>query len=159
MPYYSPLPENKGVCFDVCGDKILLYLDFKHMELSVVYPKTTAESGLETYGYPVDYTVSCDYELVGYLVDAAGGINLKHQNEALRYTGVQVTEMLKFTGVSKETKKDIAKEIIKGFGDVGFTKEDLLYIIENSDTNLKFNDSFAWVEYVKELCKSARYVN
>lgn len=159
VPYYTAMPDNKGVCFEVCNDKILLYFDFKQSELSVIYPTESEESDLVTYGYPVDYTVSCDYEMIGYFVDAVGGIELKTGNETLRYTGVQITEMLKFTGVSEETKHSIAKEIIAGFGEMGFTKENLLHIIEESDTNLKFNDSFSWVEYIKELCKSPRFVN
>ena len=86
---------------------------------------------------------------MGYLTDIAGGIEL----EGERYTGVQITDMLEYSVVTKDTKKQITEEIIMGIAENGFTKEDMLYIIENADTNLKFASAYTWMDYIGELCK------
>ena len=35
----------------------------------------------------------------------------------------------------------------------GFNKDDMLYITENADTNLKFASAYTWTQYIGELCE------
>ena len=135
----------------VCQDKILLNLNFKEEIINIIFLETEAEN----YGYTVDYDVICNYEMVGYLVDVAGGIEL----DGLRYTGVQITEMLEYKPQEISSKKTITAKILQGISAVGFTKENLLYIIENSETNLEFIRCFDWVNWIPKLCRFPRFVN
>ena len=151
IPYYTQIPENKTVLLTVCQDKILIYLNFKEELINIIFLENDAES----YGYTVDYNLSCDYEMVGYLVDIAGGIEIDN----LRYTGVQIIEMLEYNEQGIGTKQLITQNIIEGIANRGFTKENLLYIIENSETDLGFAESFDWVDFIPKLCRLVRFVN
>ena len=135
----------------VCQDEILFNLNFNEEIINIIFLETEAEN----YGYTVDYEIICNYEMIGYLVDVAGGIEL----DGLRYTGVQITEMLEYNPQDITSKKLITQNIIKGISNNGFAKENLLYIIDNSETNLKFNECFDWVEWIPKLCRFPRFVN
>ena len=151
VPYYTQTPENSTLLFKICQDEILINLDFSNEILNIVF----VENPINSYGYSVDYTLSCDYEMVGYFVDIAGGIEF----ENLRYTGVQITEKLEYSYTDSNFKRKVLKGILAGIETHGFTKENLLYIIENSETDLKFNQCFDWVEWIVKLCRLPRFVN
>ena len=88
-------------------------------------------------------------------MDAVGGIEL----EDMRYTGVQITEMLEYSNVRYETKRILTDKIITGIANKGFTKEDMLYITENADTNLKFASAYLWIDYIAEICRFPQFAN
>ena len=149
VQYYETLPQDSTVLFNICDDNILVNLCFSDKTLKVVSAEDFDENQNTVYGYNIDYYINCNYKIVGYLTDIAGGVEL----EGERYTGVQITEMLEYSGVTKETKKLITEKIIQGISENGFNKDDMLYITENADTNLKFASAYIWIDYIKELCK------
>ncbi len=149
VPYYS-VPQDTTVLFKICEDEILLNLEFENEMVDVIFGEDYYD-----YGYDVDYTIESDYELVGYLVDLVGGIEI----EIRRQTGEQIIEKLKYSEVKYLEKKEITERIIEGIKNAVFTKENLLYIIENSKTDLKFNMCFDWIEYIPKICKFPRYIN
>ena len=149
VQYYETLPQDTTVLFNFCDDNILVNLCFSDKTLKVVSAEDFDENQNTVYGYNIDYYINCNYKIVGYLTDIAGGVEL----EGKRYTGVQITEMLEYSGVTKETKKLITEKIIQGISENGFNKDDMLYITENADTNLKFASAYIWIDYIKELCK------
>ncbi len=151
VPYYVQVPENKTVLITVCQEKILLNLNFQEEIINIIFLETKAEN----HGYTVDYEIICNYEMIGYLVDVAGGIEL----DGLRYTGVQITELLEYKPQDITSKKLITQKIIQGISASGFTKENLLYIIENSETNLEFIHCFDWADWIPKLCRFPRFVN
>lgn len=150
VPYYS-VPNDATLLFNICEDSVLVNLKFKEEKVNVAF----LENSSEYYGYTIDYTVNCDYDFVGYLVDIVGGIEI----DGYRQTGIQVIELLEFTQAKNSQKQSIAKSVVKGIASSGFTKENLLYIIENSDSNLKFNDCYFWTEHISKLCKFPCYIN
>ncbi len=150
VPYFAVLPENTTLRFKICGDSILVHLGFDENNIKIIFAETD-----NTYGYTVDYNLNCDYKIIGYLVDAVGGIELGSE----RFTGVQIIELFEFSNPSKEIKKEITEKIVKGVGDRGFSKEDMLYIIENADTNLKFASAYLWVDFISELCLSPVFID
>lgn len=150
VPYYS-VPDDATVLFNFCEDSILVNLKFKEEKVNIAF----LENSSEYYGYSIDYTVNCDYNCVGYLVDIVGGIEI----DGYRRTGIQVTEMLEFTEVKNSQKQSIAKSVINGIASSSFTKENLLYIIENCDSDLKFNECYFWTEHIPKLCKFPCYIN
>lgn len=157
VPYYSAVPESAGVLLEICGSRTLYYLDFEQKILTVIRSDTEPE-GEEIFGYSIDYTVSGDYSLVSGIVDLLGGIDLELDGSALSLTGVQVKELLDTTADSDALKKSIAEKIILKSSENGFKKEDFLYIIENSETDLTVPVCYYWSDYMKELCANARYI-
>lgn len=149
VPYYETLPQDTTVLLKICDDNILVNLCFSDKTIKVVLAEDFAHEQSTVYGYKIDYYLNSDFKTVGYLTDIAGGIEL----EGERYTGVQITDMFEYSVVTKDTKKQITEEIIMGIAENGFTKEDMLYIIENADTNLKFAASYTWTQYIDELCE------
>ena len=149
VQYYETLPQDTTVLFNICDDNILVNLCFSDKTLKVVSAEDFDENQNTVYGYNIDYYINCNYKTVGYLTDIAGGVEL----EGKRYTGVQITEMLEYSGVTKETKKLITEKIIQGISENGFNKDDMLYITENADTNLKFASAYTWTQYIGELCE------
>ena len=158
VPYYS-IPENKGLLFDICGELTLIYLDFNYKNTSIAHPKINDDGTINTFGFPVDFTIEADYSLVGLIVDVVGGIDLSIDGSTFRYTGVQITDMLIFTPLADEVKYQIITEIFKGISQNGFNKEDFLLLIENSKTNLTVPDCYYWCDYAINLSSSVRIIN
>ena len=157
VPYYLAYPESKGVLFEFLGDKAFFYFDFEGQSLSVIYPDEEYEK--EIYGYPIDFMVSADYSLLEYIIDAVGGITLKRGEESLNLTGVQVSDILETSPERDELCREITEQIVFGISKQGFNRESVLYIVENSETNLTVPDCYYWSEYLKEVCSLPRFVN
>jgi len=156
---YSSVPENTGVLFDIAGSAALFYLDFEGETVSIIYGDNALEYDTEIYGYPIDYTVNADYSLITHIVDSIGGIDLLISGEQLTLTGVQVTELLTTTTESQELSRNITEKIIERISQNGFLRQDLLYIIENSETNLTVPDCYYWSDNLQRLCKNSRVIN
>lgn len=150
VPYYS-VPSDVTLLLNICEDKILVNLKFEEEKINIAF----VEGEEYDYGYTIDYTLNCNYELVGFLVDISGGIEI----DGLRQTGIQITEMLQQTMVKDSQKREITEAIVNGIADSNFTKEDLLFIIENSENDLKFNECYFWTGYISKLCKFPCYIN
>ena len=158
VPYYQALPSNAGVLF-VFGEKsILCYLDFEQKIMNVVSAENYNIENGKIAGYPIDFTVEADYNLIGGIVDILGGINLETEDGVFSFTGVQVKEMLETMPLYQESNEKIAEKIFYEISRIGFKREDFLYIIENSKTNLSVPDCYYWAEYMKELCYNVRFI-
>ncbi len=159
VPYYSQQIEPCGVMFDFLGDRTYFYLDFEAEDLSIIYVGENDIENDEIYGYPIDFTVSADYSLLSYIVDAVGGINLQINEETLSFTGVQIAEIMETTAQRSELIRNITEQIILLISKQGFDREHILYIIENSETDLTVPDCYYWSEYIKEVCILPRIIN
>ena len=157
VPYYSPKPDNSAVLFDISGDLVLFYLNFQDESMNIVFP-TVQVGQLNTYGFNVDETVKTDYRLVSYFTDLVGGIDLEIDGQSFRYTGVQTAELLEYSADST-IKREILEKIVAGIADVGFFKEDMLYIAEKCECSFSFSDVYYWTEYIQKLCKFKRFIN
>lgn len=154
VPYYQ-LPENKGILLDIDGSKTLFYMNFEKNNLSVIYPDMEEE----IYDYEIDYKIKSDYKIVEEIIDILGGIDLKISEETYNYTGAQVVDLISKTEDIEPLKKTVTEKVIEKIGERGMTLEEFVYIIENSETNLTIPDCYTWPEYIKEICKNARFIN
>lgn len=155
---YTQKPDNVSITFVLPeGDGLLLYLDFENTQIRVLNV-SNLNGNSEYYGYTVDYTVELDYELVSNLIDRVGGVNLKIGDEQLRYTGVQVKQLLEY-GYADDLKPTVIKEIFAQIGKNGFSNDDLVYILENSENNLSIIDCIYWYDYIDDMCKNINFVN
>lgn len=159
VPYYTSIPENAGVMLDICGDRLLIFMDFEKSTMSMIFDESDVSAGEELFGYSVDYIIKGDYDLLAGIVDKVSGVELEIGEEKLRYTGVQITDLLSRTAQRQDLNREITSQIIKKIKENGFQKEDFLYIIENSDTNLTLPDCYQWCDYIKGLCKNAKFIN
>lgn len=155
---YERLPENCGIAFVLpTGSALLAYLDFEDSSIKLL---DLAEFQVQTeyFGYTADYTVQVSYELIGGIIDRIGGISIGHGGEALRYTGVQVVDLIA-DGSAQDIKKQIILQIFNGISKNNFSKDDFVYIIENSKSNLSIIDCIYWLDYIEDMCNRISFVN
>ena len=158
VPYSFSAPESKGIMLDICGSLTFLYLDFEDEMLTVIIPPETEYDG-EIFGYPIDFTVMTDYSFVSQLIDCADGIELDINGETLRYTGVQIADILSRTVDTSEIKRQIITALLKKIGESGIDGEFFGFLVENTDTDITVPDCYYWEKYVAKLCKNGGIIN
>ena len=158
VPYSFSAPENKGVMLDICDNLTFLYLDFGEERLKVIIPPEAEYDG-EIYGYPIDFTVKTDYRFVSKLIDCADGIELDISGETLRYTGVQVADVLSRTVDTAELKRKIIITLLKKIGENGLDGELFNYLVGDTDTDITVPDCYYWERYITKLCKNGVIIN
>lgn len=148
---YTQKKENRGVMFSFYdGTRCLFYLDFQNSRITAVLAENYEQYADNYAGYHVHFTVEADLHLVEGLIDRAGGVELESGGQVLRFTGVQVTELLS-VGVSMGQRREIVIGVLDGFTHTGFTATDLVYIIENSKTDLTVPDCYGWHEDLPQM--------
>lgn len=158
VPYSFSAPENKGVMLNICGSLTFLYLDFDEERLKVIIPPEAEYEG-EIFGYPIDFTVKTDYSFVSQLVDCADGIELNMNGETLRYTGVQIADILSRTVDTSKLKREIITTLFKKIGENGIDGEFFSFLVENTDTEITVPDCYYWEKYIAKLCKNGGIIN
>lgn len=160
IPYSSSNVQNAGILLDICDSKTFIYLDFEGNDLLVIFPDESVDDMQNNlYGYSVNYKIKGDYLLVADIVDLLDGIEMTQNEETLRFTGIQISDMLARSEKNSELKKQVISEIFKKIGERGFEKSGFVYIIENSQTNLTVPDCYFWSDYISGVCKNARFIN
>ena len=156
---YSYTPENCGIAFVYPGNSATLtYLDFEKESIWILDIDDFDATRPEYYGYTADYVVNVSYELIEGIIDRAGGVELEHQNETLRYTGVQVIDFIA-SGQIENLKREIILQIFKKASNNDFSTDDLVYIIENSESTLSLIDCIDWIDYIKPMSNRVQFVN
>ncbi len=158
VPYSFSAPENRGMMLDICGGLTFLYFDFEDERLTVIIPPEQ-EYTEEIFGYPIDFTVTADYRLLSAVIDYADGIELSSDGAMLRYTGVQVADILSRTVDAADLKREIITALMKKIGENGIDGEVFQYIVENTETNLTVPDCYYWDRFIGRLCKNGGIIN
>ena len=158
VPYEQKL-ENAGIVFLLPdGSAVLAYLDFENDCINVINIDRYDSGNALYYGYTADFTVETDYKLIGGIIDRIGGVNIEIDGEILRYTGVQVIDL-----ISQNSNDNIKNQIIIGIFEQisknNFSKDDLLYIIENSNSSLTVIDCVYWLDHIGQICRTINFVN
>ena len=151
VPYYKQIPQNSGLLFEIPEDKTYFYLDFENQNILVAF------SG-ENFEYPVDFKVNTDLDFVADFVDSIGGIELVLENKTLRYTGVQVEDLI-IADKDLSLKPQIIKAIFDKISNVGMTKEMFSEIIERCETNLTVPVFYGWLDYIKEVSANVIFID
>lgn len=159
VPYLAALPENAGLLFSFPDDSAaLFYLDFTAKRLTVVPIDDRVTASTSYYGYPVTYTVKAGYPLITGIIDRVGGIELDLGEGILRYTGVQVTALLSVDADAAAMRCAVLQAVISKISVSGLTRQDFVYIIGNSETDLTVPDCYPWPEHLPALCKNANFL-
>lgn len=154
IPYYDEILENTTLLFTINETKTLFNLDFQKEELNILF--CDREEGYYIKGYAVDFYVEADYDLICGIIDNLGGIEIEINNEKLNYTGTQIIDLLKIENLI--SREDLIKKIVEKIANNGFYREDFIYIIENSETNITIPDCYDWEIYIKNLCKNENFI-
>ena len=156
---YEKLPDNAGIAFLLPDSSTLLaYLDFENNCINVLNIENYDSSNNLYYGYTVDFTVETDYQFIAGLVDRVGGVNIETNGETLRYTGIQLIDLIS-TGCDSDIKSQIISQIFEQISKNDFSKDDFVYIIENSKSNLSVVDCIYWLDYIGEMSGRINFVN
>lgn len=159
VQYYSEAPENVGIMFELRGHKTYCFLDFYYKKLNVIFDAESFSTDDNIMGYPIDYSLKLDDELFAQIIDLVGGVELQTEEGILRYTGVQIVDMMNYSTDFKRYEREIIRKIFEKIGENGFSKQDFLYIIEKGDTAITVPICYYWTDYIKELCGSLNEVN
>ena len=151
VPYYKQIPQNSGLLFETPEDKTYFYLDFENQNILV-------DLSGESFEYPVDFKVNTDLDFVADFVDSIEGIELVLGNKTLRYTGVQVEDLI-IADKDLSLKPQIIKAIFDKISNVGMTKEMFSEIIERCETNLTVPVFYGWLDYIKEVSANVIFID
>ena len=154
------MPDNCGVLTEFPDETgCVIYFDFANSSITALFCDDVNEIGKEYKGYSVDYNLKADYPLLSGIIDRSGGINLDIKDGLLRYTGIQITDILSTIGDPTNIRSIIAKAIFKSISENGITTDDMVYIIENSETDLSVPICLSWPEYLKDMCRNSTVIN
>ena len=156
---YEYVPNNAGIGFLLPdGSAVLVYLNFENSCINVVKVENYDKNNDVYYGYTVDYTVEVTTELLSGIVDRVGGVNLQVGEETLRYTGVQVVQLV-LENQDSNIKSQIISELFRQISKNGFTRENFVYIIQNAKTDLSLLDCIYWLDYIDEIRNDIKFMN
>ncbi len=156
---YERLPENKGIAIVFSdGSAHLIQLDFDTMCIRLVDISEFAGQHADYNGYFADFTVKIDYNLVEGIIDRVGGIDLEYGGAIWHCTGTQVVEYISYND-NNELRRQIILKIFEQISKNDFSKDDFVYIIENSTTDLSLPDCIFWIDYIKQMSSRTDFIN
>ncbi len=156
---YEHIPDNAGIGFLLPdGSALLTYLNFKEKCINVINVEQYDKSNNMYFGYTMDYTVQVNHTLIAGLVDRVGGVAIRANGEMLRYTGVQVVDAIS-NSKDNDIKEQIITEIFRRISENGFSKEDFVYIIQNSKTDLSLLNCIYWINDINKICDNIVFID
>ena len=160
VPYTQSSPDDCGVLVafpDKSG--CLIYFDFTNSSITALFCNDVDTVQKQYKGYSVDYNLEADYNLLSGIIDRCGGIDLDITESVLRYTGFQITDILSTKVDTSTIRVLIAKAVFKAISENGIDSELLVYVIENSNTDLTVPVCLNWHEYLKDMCGNVTVIN
>lgn len=159
IPYEKAVPEDTGLLIKFeSGSAVMVFLDFSYERILAAVIDDYTDGAELRLGYDIQYTFDANNTFLEGVVDRLGGIDLDIENAPMRYTGVQVNDL-----VSKnddgELKRQILSAIFAKISKVGFSTDDFVYMIENSDTALTVPDCIYWAEHIGNMCLRYMIIN
>lgn len=158
IPYSFSVPDNKGVLFDIAGNRAFVYLDFANEKLSVIIPQT-GDFDPTDYGYSEDFKISGDMSVLAEIIDCSGGIILTDNGGETRYTGVQISDIMSRSTEGEKMLRTVIPAIMRSVAENGIEDGVFNYIIDNADTDLTVPDCYMWRNYISKLCENGGIIN
>lgn len=159
VPYYEEQPpDNAGLLFRFKENSSVFFnLDFYEEKVSVIFfdTKITKQTVLD-YGYTVTTTFDTDYIFLAEFIDRFGGIEVQNGEILQRCTGVQITQMLENETLEKHA---VITALLSKISFSGFTKNDLTFIIKNTQTQLSFPEGYPLIAPLSNVCRTINFVN
>ena len=160
VPYNQSTPDDCGVLVAFPDESgCLIYFDFTKSSITALFCDDVDSVQNQYKGYSVNYNLEADYDLLSGIIDRCGGIDLDITEDVLRYTGLQITDILSTKVDTNTIRALIAKAVFKAISENGIDSELLVYVIENSNTDLTVPVCLNWHEYLKDMCQNATVIN
>lgn len=160
VPYTQSTPDDCGVLVAFPDESgCLIYFDFTKSSITALFCDDVDSVQNQYKGYSVNYNLEADYDLLSGIIDRCGGIDLDITEDVLRYTGLQITDILSTKVDTNTIRALIAKAVFRAIGENGIDSELLVYVIENSNTDLTVPVCLNWHEYLKDMCQNATVIN
>lgn len=157
----SGKPKNRGflVKFENGGSEYF-YLDFINDRISVIMLSGDAtDKAVAKYGYTVYRTIYADYDFLASFIDSYDSVIINNEyGEAYRYTGVQATQLLR-SSTDIDVKKKLIVSLFGNIKEKGFRGENLVDIINGTNTDLNYPDGYPFVEYLAEISGQVYFIN
>ena len=144
---YSSAPEDTAILFGVNNRYIYFHLGFSQNILTVI-PDYTEDL---LFSEKDIFYMNADENTVAGIIDRLGGIELAVDGGTFRYTGIQVTQLLYGSKQTEEIRHKILISVIEKIGKEGLERQDLVYLIEKTDTDLTVPDCFYWSDSIGAL--------
>ena len=160
--YEPPIdyPEDTTVMFTFeDGFSLCLKLEFKKGFISALILENATEKAFEGFGFYTNEKVNFSYKSLMDFIDTIDGINLDIFGEEMRYTGVQVCNIIAVNKGHIETKVKILKAIFNKIHKIGFSSDALYCIMNNTDNTLSVPDCYGWTDYLGDMCNRYNIVN
>ncbi len=162
IPYYnSEAPEEYGllVNFDL-GSSVFFGFDLNAEKTSVILlPNAATVNDVMAFGYEVNDVSNASYDFLAKLIDRFGGIELNSLTDGrLKYTGVQITEMLSQTN-DAEFRCRVIERLFENIKQQGINSDDMLFLIENTETTLNYPNSYYLPETVEKAINNIIFIN
>lgn len=145
---YSSAPSNSAVIVSFKEKTILFMLDFSHNKLLALTQADEHEYYLEKEPF---YMALDEYTLSRF-IDRIGGIELMQDGIKTRLTGIQTVKLL---NNNSQNETEILSCVLDAVSETGLSIQDLVFLIENSDTDLTVPDCFDWPERLKGLFQNS----
>lgn len=159
--YTPPPPQNTALMFLWAeGGGEIFYLDFADKKITAtILPKNCDENAALVYGYHEFEAVKADFLLVSSVIDRLGGIEIETNGEKLRFTGMQVTSYVLSDFDDFSLKRQVILSLFEKIASKGFSNDDFMFIINNSNTTLSFPDCYGWETKIAEMAKNLTIIN
>ncbi len=160
--YEPPIdyPKDTTVLFNLeDGFSLCLKLEFEKGFISALILENANQKAFEGFGFYATETVDLSYKSLMDFIDTIDGINLDIFGEEMRYTGVQVCNIIAVNKDHIETKIKILKAIFNKIYKIGFSSDALYCIMNNTNNTLSVPDCYGWTDYLGEMCNRYNIVN
>lgn len=141
------------------GYSICMKLQFKNRFIDAIIIEGNEKTACESYGFYPTETINCSYSFIMDFIDTIDGITLDIFGEDMRYTGVQVCNILAVNNSHTETKTKILKAVFNKIYKIGFSSEALSCIMNETDNTLSVPDCYGWTLFLGEMCNCYNIVN
>lgn len=153
-------PSNTTIMFTFeDGYSLCVKFEFEKSFISALFLENANQKAFENFGFFATETVNFSYKSLMDFIDTIDGINLDIFGEEMRYTGVQVCNIIAVNNDHIETKTKILKAVFNKIYKIGFSSDALYCIMNNTDNTLSVPDCYGWTEYLGEMCNRYNIVN
>ena len=141
------------------GFSLCVSLKFKEGFISALFLENAGKKAFENFGFYPSETIHFSYASLMDFIDTIDGITLDIFGEEMRYTGVQVCNIIAVNKDHVETKVKILKAVFNKIYKIGFSSDALYSIMNNTENTLSVPDCYGWTDYLGDLCNRYNIVN
>lgn len=151
--------ESAGFLFKFPFGSVFLNFNFSDSNTGVLFmTPEDSDKKTEECGYTVFKQIFADYDFLANFIDRYGGLEIEENSETLRYTGVQISQKLQ-QNAEESFKKQVTEKLLGSIASKGFSKSDLAFLIEKTQSSLSFPEGYALLELIPKAAKDIYFIN